>query len=530
MRRDNLSARQLMLLHKKLCFGTAFPTSLEEHGDALRQLADFNARVAKLPKSRRQELIDSGIAGTILYYRFSRPVAEWLSKIAPGAVSIDWPAVENDEQVDDLLTCLLEPSEDEFFDSGYVTAREWLDLARAGTNGTDFDWLLAQVRKMPSTSSGHYLYEAADLPLICDLGNCGLSKSQNIMPIASIQTREAGMRGTPRNVKNEIQRPFGSLCKVAKKRGAALLDVAMASLAVRHRETHHFNHANPDEVYEFDVGDGVSIAVFGLRPEHRYPLECTMGFLILSNGVPIGYGGSSALFRQANTGINIFDEFRGSEASYLWVQVLRVFHFLSGCSRFIINPYQFGGDNREALQSGAFWFYYRLGFRPVVKNIRELASREAEKKKNNPRYRSSVKTLRMLSGCDMHLTLPGARASELFEEEWLAASSKLATTVLADTGKTSRRDAVDVVAEDVARKLRLRNYHRWTPAERRSFRAIAPIVAAANPSSWPLDAKRRMRQLLRAKGGSSESDFARQLAQHDEFRMALDRACRRIEY
>ena len=299
---------------------------------------------------------------------------------------------------------------------------------------------------------------------------------------------------------------------------------------MRHRETHHFNHANPDEVYEFDVGDGVSIAVFGLRPEHRYPLECTMGFLILSNGVPIGYGGSSALFRQANTGINIFDEFRGSEASYLWVQVLRVFHFLSGCSRFIINPYQFGGDNREALQSGAFWFYYRLGFRPVVKNIRELASREAEKKKNNPRYRSSVKTLRMLSGCDMHLTLPGARASELFEEEWLAASSKLATTVLADTGKTSRRDAVDVVAEDVARKLRLRNYHRWTPAERRSFRAIAPIVAAANPSSWPLDAKRRMRQLLRAKGGSSESDFARQLAQHDEFRMALDRACRRIEY
>ena len=98
----------------------------------------------------------------------------------------------------------------------------------------------------------------------------------------------------------------------------------MASLAVRHRETNHFNCANPNEVYLADAGKGVSIAVFGLREEHRYPLECTMGFLILSNGVPVGYGGTSALCRQANTGINIFDEYRGSEAPYLWIQVMRV--------------------------------------------------------------------------------------------------------------------------------------------------------------------------------------------------------------
>lgn len=91
----------------------------------------------------------------------------------------------------------------------------------------------------------------------------------------------------------------------------------MASLAARHRETYHFNHANPGEVYLADVGEGIFVAVFGLAPERRYPLECTMGFLILSNGVPIGYGGSSTLFLQVNTGINIFDEYRGSEASYL---------------------------------------------------------------------------------------------------------------------------------------------------------------------------------------------------------------------
>ena len=139
-------------------------------------------------------------------------------------------------------------------------------------------------------------------------------------------------------------------------------------------------------------------------------LECTMGYLILSNGVPIGYGGASALFRQVNTGINIFDEFRHSEAAFLWTQVMRVYHALTGCTRFIANAYQFGGDNREALQSGAFWFYYRLGFRPVDGPIRALARAEAAKIRKRPGYRSNVATLKRLASCDMHLTLPGAKA------------------------------------------------------------------------------------------------------------------------
>lgn len=529
MRREKSSAKQLLVLHKQLCFRRAFPASVEEYADAVRQLAGFDKQVAKLPKTGRQELLDSGIGGTELYYRFSLPVAAWLSRKAPGAVSIDWAAVENDQQVDDLFRCSLEPSEDEFFDSGYVTCKEWLDLARSGTNATDFDWLLTQIEKLPATSNSHYLYEAADLPLAVDLDRCGLSKSQNALPAEEVRTREQGMRPCPRNVKMEIQRPFYSLPKVSRRRGEALLDAAMASLAVRHRETNHFNHANPDEVYEFDVGDGVSVAVFGLRPEYRYPIECTMGFLILSNGVPIGYGGSSTLFRQANTGINIFDEFRGSEAAFIWVQVMRVFRFMTGCSRFIANPYQFGGDNSEALRSGAFWFYYRLGFRPVLAETRALATREAKKKMKDKRYRSNLKTLRLLAVCDMHLSLPGARKSELFDEQWLVAMSKLATTVLAKTGKKRRRDAVEDVAKGLASDLRLRGHRRWMSVERRAFRMMAPIVAAANPASWSVDAKREMRLLLRAKGGIGEASYARKLVEHDEFRISLARACRRVD-
>ena len=82
-----------------------------------------------------------------------------------------------------------------------------------------------------------------------------------------------------------------------------------------------------------------------------------MGYLILSNGVPIGYGGASLLFKQVNTGLNIFYEFRGIEAAYLWVQLMRVYHSLVGYTRFIANAYKIEHENSEALKSGAFWFY-----------------------------------------------------------------------------------------------------------------------------------------------------------------------------
>ena len=140
---------------------------------------------------------------------------------------------------------------------------------------------------------------------------------------------------------------------------------ARAALAARCREVNAITYPNVDEVWWCDLGCGVALAVIGIARAHRLTLETNTGYLLLANGVPIGYGGVTPLFRQANTGINIFDPFRGSEAAFLWTQMLRAFHTLYGSTRFVINAYQFGAGNAEAIKSGAFWFYYRLGFRPA---------------------------------------------------------------------------------------------------------------------------------------------------------------------
>jgi hypothetical protein len=524
------SSRALIRLHGALCYIRAFPDTAAHYRAASSLLSGFENRVQSLTAAARSEMADSGIAGTRLHYAFSYEVAAWMARRSRNSTSIDWGGVENSARLDELLELILLPAEGDYFDSGYVSSREWVELASANTGINDFDWLLVQLRRVGGKSVLRQLYDAVDLPLIWNLQGTALSKSMNMLPVATVAERRQGMRNRVSGVKADIARPISSLRIQTPRMGAKLIDIAMASLAVRHRETYHFNFADSREVYVADVGEGISIVAFGLRPEHRFPLECTMGYLILSNGVPIGYGGSSAVFRQVNTGLNIFDEYRGSEAAFLWVQVMRMYHQLVGCTRFIANPYQVGHDNTEALKSGAFWFYYRLGYRPASREIRTLAAREWKKTRRDKSYRSSIRTLRHLSSCDMHLVLPGARASDLFEERWLETSSLLATRQIAAEGGRTRADSLRRVAARVSGDLGMRSLAGWSANQTRGFEHIAPFVAASNPAAWPTDAKRSMRILLRTKGGPREAEFARLLSKHDYFLAELRSSCRREEF
>lgn len=525
---DVRTCSQLKRLHAALCFVRAFPDTLAHYRQAKLQLEAFNDRVEKFAGTLRSGLWDSGIVGTPIHYAFSFDVARWLARRAANSVSIDWDEIEDTSRLDELLVHLLLASEEDYFDSGLVSSREWIDLVASGTEGTDFDWLSAQLCEKRLGPIWSQLYDAAELPLRWDLRQAGLSNTNNVVPVQKIIPRSNGMRKRVSVARKEIMRPLDSLQRLSPQSGSRLIDVAMTSLAVRHRETKHFNCANPKEVYLADVGEGVSIAVFGLQEKDRYPLETTMGYLILSNGVPVGYGGGSALFRQVNTGINMFDEYRGSEAAFLWTQVMRVYHSLFGCTRFIINAYQFGSENSEALDSGAFWFHYHLGYRPVLPAVRALAQRESLRVRRDKTYRSNRNTLSRLASCDMHLTLAGARASDLFEEQWIETSSMLATRELAAVSGTTRAESADRLASKLAHELRMRSVGTWSSSEKQGLRRLAPIVAIVKPATWPTDAKRSMRQMLRAKGGPLEVRYARLLCEHDLFLTALRKRCRRL--
>ena len=129
----------------------------------------------------------------------------------------------------------------------------------------------------------------------------------------------------------------------------------------------------------------------------------------------------------------------------------------------------------------------------------------------------------------MHLTLPGSRQSEFFDEEWLSTLSKLATRELGQISASTRRESIEVLKKSVARSLRMRSMNSWTQNEMRSMVAIAPFIAACDPDSWSDSTRRTARKILRAKGGQYELDYARLICQDSDLLAYFRAACQREE-
>src|SRR4029078_4758064 len=127
---------------------------------------------------------------------------------------------------------------------------------------------------------------------------------------------------------------------------------------------------------QYDLGRGVGIALFSASPRARDPLDSHIGYMLCKNSIPGGYGGGWPFLGTCKIGINIFAPFRGGESAFLMASVLRTYAQLFAVERFLVEPYQFGAANREGLESGAFWFYFRLGFRPVEPEVRAVALEE----------------------------------------------------------------------------------------------------------------------------------------------------------
>ena len=64
---------------------------------------------------------------------------------------------------------------------------------------------------------------------------------------------------------------------------------------------------------------------------------------------------------------------------------------------FLVDPYQLGHENEEAIESGSFWFYYKLGFRPELPEVARLAEHELQKITVRPGYRTRPAVLRKLA-------------------------------------------------------------------------------------------------------------------------------------
>jgi len=490
--------RDVEALHEDLLFLCAFPGSAAIAREARAALVSFAARVRALPRRERDLADDSGVGGSVTRHVYPFPVARWLA--ATEDVAIDWRHVEDETALDAVVRAHLAPAAAEAFDSGDYSTREFVAVAQPAWARSDVEWLTSESRVAGA-------WDQAEASIEWRLGDSRLAVTRNALPGARRVERHA-MRRPDGDAAARIATPM-AVERLSRRDASGVVRCARAALAARCREVNAMTYPNPDEVWWCDLGEGVALAVIAIAREHRLALETNTGYVLFANGVPIGYGGVTPLFRQANTGINIFDPYRGSEGAFLWVEMLRAFHTLYASKRFVVNAYQFGQGNAEAIRSGAFWFYYRLGFRPAAAATRKLAAREAQRMAADRKYRSDARTLRALASGDLHLDLAGFDAADYFDETLVARAGARAAWRLAQERVTSSAAAQRRVADALARDLDVNVFDRWPHAEQAGFTLLAPVFAdLPQLREWPEQDRLALASLLRAKALPQERTFA----------------------
>ena len=516
----------LLQFHETLCFLQAYPDAATLLALVNRALEAFGARVERLGAARRR-LHDSGIAGTTLDYPFGLPMARWLvSRFSPEA-EIAWTRFADEDRLDETLSLLATPAEGDAFSEGGMGWRQWLRVAKGGRRLTDLQLLLEVFERtgLP-TETRDWLFESLALPILWRLRGAGASRTLARLPCRRVFFHTGGLDRSARNLVKALRRPSPPLTRAPRALAEAMIEAARVAMATRQRELHAFSYPNPDDVLTADAGRGLTLAFIGILPDFRLPLEGYYGFLALKNGVPVSYGGGWELFGTLDFAVNVFASFRQGESAYLATQLLRAYRQIFGMRTIVVDRYQLGHESTEALRSGSFYFYHRLGFRPRDPAVIRVLAEERAKIAADPAYRSPVPVLKRLAADEVFLSLPGGPAAPERRLRATDVSALVARYVAREFGG-DRIGATRDSAERVGLALGAVHRAAWPPAERRAFDRMA-LVSALIPelAAWSPAERRALVAVMRAKGGRSEMRYARRLDGHRRLRRSLEALAR----
>jgi len=513
------SATELIRFHEHLCRLRAYPDDERTLRIVERILDGFAARndLAR----RRTHFANTGIAGAVIEFRFYWPTAQWLANRVPGKLTIAWPHFENKHKLQELLHLLFPYYESLAFEELAFTEREWIEELR-GRDETDAAFTIHRFASLDvEPMLRESLYDGLDIPIRIEPGRNTPSRTSEKRQRSKVHfrvRRERPKRYAPRKF---IRANRPTLRWLSGSEAREVIDLAKSTMVTRERDLHGFMHANRRDVCLLDFGDGLELAGMGLEPTARYVLEGLYVFLILRNGVPIGYSQAAALFESCEINFNLFDTFRGVETSRIYVSTLAAIHRLFKVDTFSVNTQQLGENNQDALDSGAWWFYYNHGFRPRQPTVRALMRRELHRKARNPSHRSSIAVLRKLATDAMHLSLERSRsdivASFPIGEVGLEVSRYVAARFGAD-----REAATKQCAEEAALRLGVSSLSGISRNERRAWERFGPLILLLPgvDNFSPRD-RTRLADVIRAKGGRRESDYVKRFDEHVPLRRAL---------
>jgi hypothetical protein len=320
---------------------------------------------------------------------------------------------------------------------------------------------------------------------------------------------------------DRVARPLPKPAALMADEKRHLIAVARVVLGSLLRETDPVTYADERSVTLFRLERGIDIALFGMRPAYRLAVESYFGYLAFRNGVAAAYGGAWMLGHRCKIGINVFPFMRGGESTLVLAELMRVYHAHFGPDVFFVEPYQIGRGNPDGIRSGAFWFYYRLGFRPVQRELAELAAVESGRMSRDRGYRSPVATLRQLAEADLRWS--ARDAASLPTPDPYAVNRALSAFVAREY------DGDRLAAITGTRAGTLRLFRGLVPRSEAETiaRAFGPLLAmAGGVERWPAPRRRALAALLTAKLSGDEREHVRLLLRHPSFLRALALAAR----
>lgn len=373
----------LARIHDQLLFRCAYPRTPQE----LRRAESLLRRFARRTKNI-DPLLDpdiSGIAGTAVDMVFSFDFLRWLSGRFPRQVDIDWDQPPDSDRLATVLTPLIPLLAEEIVDANVP----YVELLRA----RGLPWLLENAEAI-----------AYDLLEVWILWKFDALHSRTLMrrkPRTIFYQREPILKRSDVSIERELAGPRLKVSKLSRREGEKVLEMARTALATRYRELYNFTWGDPNTVLSADAGRGLEILLIGLVPERRLPFRAGFAPFVFRNGVPVGYGDAFGLCERMEVSFNIFYGFRDGESAFAFARLLKLYHQLFESTVFSIDPYQIGLGNDEAIASGAFWFYRKLGFRSTDPKIERMARREEQRMAGNPGHRTSEQMLRRMARSPM---------------------------------------------------------------------------------------------------------------------------------
>jgi len=523
-------AETLVRYHELLLFLRAYPSFSKVAAITEKELASFPRRVDAL-RAGEVDLATietpeiSGIAGSSVTDTFTYPIVRWLVRGRQNRVALEWDWFEDENRLAATWPRFFPLLEEEAFVEANVPYETWL---RSASEGRDLIWLVERFAGLAKS-------ENKSQKEIAELFD---SQKLYVRWTPPYRATRTGMRIPVRRIffhsepliqrrdvafKKELETAPTPLVQLPPTQGEAILDMAREASTVRYRELYGFTHGDRDRVFQTNIGRGVDVFITGLPPNRRLPLRAYHAAMIFKNGVPVGYFEGLSLFERMESGFNLYYTFRDGETAWLYARILNIFHHLLGVSAFTLDPYQIGFENEEGIESGAFWFYRKLGFRPTNPEVMELVLNEERKMASRPGYRTSKQTLRRLAQGSMIFEL-GSNAV-INSGDWdrfQVRNMGLAVARIMGSkfgGSINRMQSGAV--KSLTRLLGIKT-ETWRYGELTALNHFAEMLTAIGDlPSWSQGEKQALVKVIRAKGASDESTYLKLMQKHARLRTAM---------